>query len=80
MFSLLRRLSDARSLIEQNAGELIQMHDNAAYLAARDRAREYANTNSYEQRHWNRVAVRIAKKIDYVIGLKAADRYFLNQR
>lgn len=76
MFSILRNLFGAKSLVRQSADQLRAMYGDTAYFVARDKARESAGFHPRAQRHWNRVAVYIARTTNYTIGQKAADRYF----
>ena len=76
MLSMFRRWRDARIQVRNDASALIKDHGESAYFIARDLARDAGRVGDRAtQRHWSRVAVRIAKNTGYVIGQKAADRY-----
>lgn len=76
MLAALKRWRNARHLIEADATVLIEHHGDNSYHIARDVARNSGQSGDrLTQRHWGKVAVRIAGKIGHVIGEKVADRY-----
>lgn len=81
---LLQLLSCRRSAgeaIEREATQLIMFLGDMAYDEARSRARACRDKGDRSgARLWSQVAVTIAKRTGYEIGLKAADRYERDRR
>lgn len=73
---LLRWRSARNAAVEREAVQLMTFLGEGAYIEARTRARACRTKGDREgDRLWSQVAVTIAKRTGYQIGLKAADRY-----
>lgn len=67
---------EARARIQRDAGDLILWLGEGAYAEARSRGRECrGRADQAGYRHWSGVAVEIARRTDYPIGERVADRY-----
>src|SRR3954452_21985816 len=74
---LFREWRSARNAaVEHEATQLMTFLGDMAYSEERTRARTCRGRGDRQgDRLWSKVAVRIAKRTDYEIGLSAADRY-----
>lgn len=73
---LFKRRREFRARVESEAGDLMRWLGDGAYGEARNRAREARRRGDQgEYVLWCKVAVEIAGRIGYEIGVKGADRY-----
>jgi hypothetical protein len=73
---VLSRRRSAREAVEREAAQLMMFLGDMAYNEARSRARARRNAGDRSgARLWSQVAVTIAKRSGYEIGVKTADRY-----
>lgn len=76
LLRFIRRWRSRKAAVEHEAVRLMTFLGDMAYWEARTRARACRTKGDREgDRLWSRVAVTIAKRSGYEIGLKAADRY-----
>ena len=76
LLRVLSRRRSAREAVEREAAQLTMFLGDMAYDEARSRARACRNAGDHSGAWlWSQVAVTIAKRSGYEIGVKAADRY-----